>query len=195
MYRGVNDGWGVHYTPGEAIPSEGNIPGTEYIDQFRNGNYFAGSGLSGNGTYFAANPKEDVATVPNTPGIAYRTAFAFGGKNDNNVMEAVLKPDSRVIKDRDLRDLHTAFDAKIDLTEREGRSQSTAQTISGSSARQAAYYNIREGVQDDGVFAAYMGYDAIHVTGSEYVVVLNRGALCIPERTIVKTPTGYGGGK
>jgi GNAT superfamily N-acetyltransferase len=65
------------------------------IDDFRYGNYYAGKGIHGNGTYL---------------GTDHRTALAYGGLGGaNNVFRLVISPNARVIDQEELHREYLAF--------------------------------------------------------------------------------------
>jgi hypothetical protein len=79
LYRGIGAG-----TSQEAL---------SYLDQFRSGDYFAGLGTYGNGTYVSTSA---------------RTAMTYSRNNPDLVMRMVLAPGARVINGEDLLKEFTA---------------------------------------------------------------------------------------
>jgi hypothetical protein len=147
----------------------------EYVDEFKNGKLHTGIGVSGDGTYFAAATDESNNQLPGsegwTPEIAYEVARAFSGldPDKDRIMETVLKPDAKVVNFKTLTVEHRELEGK--LLDKMDNPEYYEQ------AHMMEYI-----MTDPGRYATYMGYDAIYIEDESFVVLLNRGAICIPER-------------
>lgn len=120
-----------------------------YLDEFRYGTYFAGRGISGNGTY---------------AGVQARVAVSYGQGRLSNVMRLALADGSRVITDDDLLKEWLEFlsSPAYDALTPAGRS------LVGDMGRYAAargYDAIRVSRSEDG--------------DSDYFVILNRGRVTV----------------
>ena len=153
VYRGVNVERGQHYT--ELSP---------YVTQFKSGDYFAGSGVHGNGTYSSTNPG---------------TGIQYANGSTQNVMSMVLSNNFKTISIDDIkRNLFTIYD--------EITAAQKSPTISPETG--FALSNTLRVINDPGRLAAMLGYDGITVPVSDwqarsgitptitetYYVILNR---------------------
>lgn len=129
-----------------------------YIKEFISGEVFYGGRASiyGTGIYTVVGEDRDVA-------CKYATN---GDTNDIGiVITSVLKDDAEIISSEDLREI------KDIVLERLKKAYNNMDN----------YLNILE---DDGAFAAILGYDAIYVKEKEYMVILNRSKLIVYDNQI-----------
>jgi hypothetical protein len=145
------------------------VTDTSFVDQLRSGAYFAGSGSCGNGIYVALASRADLA--------------AHHAGSTGSVAEMTLKRGAKVANDVELN-------AEMDRLGAEHRDQTAKQVkllgLKGQPERAAAYERERVAEElmfftDPGRFAMLKGFDAIHVTGRNILVVLNRTALRVTE--------------
>lgn len=68
------------------------IPQSDYVKQFRSGEYFGGQGIYGNGTYSSTD---------------YWTAASYAEGQENNVIRLALKPEAKIIAREELDYLMT----------------------------------------------------------------------------------------
>lgn len=156
LYRGINDSPNAQ----------------KYIKEFKEGELWCGNGYHGSGTYATDY---------------YLGAQTYAGGNKNNIIEMALKKDAKVL-DVSNRDEFGAFREKRgNLTLEYGR-KAEEYARKGDSKNAEKYSDLQATMAtlDDGIMAAYMGYDAIKVpaeTGSivdeTFVIVLNRGKLIV----------------
>lgn len=154
-----------------------------FVEEFRRGEYFAGRGVFGSGTYSSTSPN---------------TALRFANDDPNRVVRFTMAPGSRVIDQEDLFKEMSAYRRERDAFFRQ-RVDEIDTLISTAPTEQVAeeLRATREGVlevkaaQDEvlkgsGRFAASRGYDAIRVTGvdddgEEYVIGLNRSRMVLQD--------------
>jgi len=160
LYRGVN--------------STADRTAEEFISAMKEGEYFAGRGITGNGTYSAYGEN----------GLFTARQYADG---DEAVMRMILKSDARVITYREAEALRLtelkaiqremqALSDVIGAVSSEAEFKAAQKVVNAARAKLGA----REAyAQDVGRVAAGFGYDAIHIVSDEYMVILNRTALRI----------------
>lgn len=155
----------------------------QYIEDYKNGEYFAGKGVSGNGTY---------ATLSQGEARSY-------ADNSNNVMEIGLRSDAKTISFYDVYELQR-FVGNNDAV-------GISQIISKVSAKNESFgQQIKEALSDNnfinvinnnknsldlGHLAAVLGFDAI--TKDKHVVILNRTATVVYKGTIEEHEQSLGG--
>lgn len=153
------------------IPMMRGLSDKRFVEQFKRGNYFAGLGIYGNGTYaatageamlkelrgYSSNADEFLAAIQD--GYAGEVARDYAGPaaNDGGVMTMALKPNSKIIEKNDI-------EAML-YNELRGKTDPFEQKV----------------LNDLGRFAAMKGYDAIYVKNRDYYVVLNRTAVVVGE--------------
>lgn len=117
-------------------------------EEFKNGKYFAGTGVSGNGTY---------ATIDHSYALDYARGV------EENVMKMTPKIDARIVDYNVIRDLRRNIVSNINLGEYLGD-------------KEDLYYFMDLALRDEGYLASLMGYDIITISDGRRVV-LNRGAV------------------
>jgi hypothetical protein len=137
--------------------------GQVHVKDFRQGEYYPGKGVYGNGTYCAAGRR------------GRSTAVSYANFNEENVMRMVLLKDAKVISHDDL--MQKQYEEKQKFREKL-RTHGVGKGPDLTSKERAMY----EIIEDEGKLAALMGYDAIHVPHDEYYVVLNRTALHVEKQ-------------
>jgi hypothetical protein len=183
-----------------ALPGEGRRAKTDaWAEQFTTGDYFAGLGTLGNGTYVAhRDPKDDLAAVerefanaPRNPdgslkdrldqriydrmvarahGAAREQAAGYAG--GGTVMRMTLDKGARTTTSPDLLAKWATRLAEV---------QAEVQAAPEGDVRARREYNL---IKDLGRFAATQGYDAVdlsHTLPGEWLI-LNRGALHVSSR-------------
>lgn len=143
------------------------VPQKAYADDLMNGGKFVGRGNFGAGTYAAAGPLAAKEVGDYTHGQYARNADGSG-----MVMRMALHPKAKVVTNDKLK-----AEMKADMLKNPTKFDDRL-------------------LADPGVYAAYRGYDAIHVVKpyssskpqAEYVVVLNRGALAVQKTPYRGTP-------
>jgi hypothetical protein len=205
----------------------------EQAEQFRTGEYFAGLGVHGNGTYtaYARSYQEhhlmklrELANVDDAAllgekereiiaaraRVIYeserRTASEIagsyatsGGYEHEGLLRMTLRHDARVVTQVDLQDItyrelkriEDLYEARIDdifyrrrALENVPVTDRTAEQTAEISALadlhdevRAEYRAAKDLLYDPGRFATSLGYDAIDVESSQYMIVLNRSAV------------------
>lgn len=137
--------------------------GDDYGRQFQTGDYFAGRGVAGDGTYTARDLMGTAsAKSGTTAGRDIARDYASEGDR-GQVLQMVLRPNARTITFRDavarMEKDRDFIEADLSLGDSKARDDLTL-----------AFYS------DPGRWAAAQGYDAI-ISGKNYVVVLNRRAV------------------
>lgn len=143
------------------VRGQGGVSGQVYVQDFRTGDYFAGKGLYGNGTYF-------------TPSKSY--AESYGGE----LIQAGLRSDAKVVSYSDLQELmkqNSGLDTYRQALFERGWSEKDVSLLDAFEKMD------RINAQEIGKFAVSMGYDAIDLGTIPHtfpeVIVLNRTALFI----------------
>lgn len=137
------------------------VPKREHLDDFmRAEEHRGGYGIYGNGTYTAMERGTQVQMqgFQNLTGMQTATAYS---EHSGNIMAIKLKPGARVA------DYNKIDDAKHAI-----RNQLRDRDVDSG---------VSEVAWDVGHLASALGYDAILVPGSNYVVILNRGATYVSE--------------
>ena len=163
----VNDGKTIVYR-GVTAPHFADVGKlSPYVEQFKIGDYFAGSGVHGNGTYSSTNSL---------------TAMSYAGGNPLNVMAMVLPDNLKTISIADIKRIHfNLYDDLAAALHREGISDMDYKTV----------VNTMNVTNDPGRLATMLGYDGITVPVSDmaagagvtqvqtetYYVLLNRSVL------------------
>jgi hypothetical protein len=161
----------VDTLPSGATPMGRAVTTREYAEQFLTGDYFAGKGQFGNGTYFIQT--SDPARLDAVVGI-------YG----DHKVKAGLKPNARVVALADLQDEMKNLVEEAEANEKKVFSSAMEYFQRGDAAGfERDYTRARrraELLRDPGRAAALLNYDAIVVTPGmpeSEVVVLNRGAV------------------
>lgn len=143
----------------------------KFAEQFLTGDYFAGKGQFGNGTYFLQT--NDASNLS-------KTLSLYGDHQVN----AALKPNARTTTRKQIEDEMKTLVADAEQNEKDVFAKAPDYIQRGDmSGFQRDYGRAQRRTQllrDPGRVAALLGYDAIFVTpdqGDTEVVVLNRGAI------------------
>lgn len=147
---------------------------SEMTKQFREGDYFAGRGIYGNGTYGQVNRVPPTLTKSGQLDSdwdedAWFTASGYAGNKDGAVMEIALRPGAKILDWDDQiiqKDFREWSRARFEALEKSGR----LRDIGGNDLNDAT---------DISVYAIEKGYDAIYAPESRYLVILNRGATVV----------------
>lgn len=138
----------------------------KYTDEYKDGAYYGGTGVYGNGTYTAYGER----------GYKEAAGYAHG---QGEVMELALKKDARTIKLDKIREI------KDDLT---SKLRKEAEEIAEDNFVKARnILDFRSEIDDEGRLAAILGYDAINMPEAEriaeqnYMIILNRSATYVKE--------------
>ena len=132
---------------------------TNYINQFINGEVFYGGRASLYGTGIYTYNGESV-------GRAADYASDGGTNNCGIVLEMKLSDDSKVINSSELESIRNSIIEKFNAD---------------SSTEMESFLSL---LNDDGVLASLLGYDAINVEEKKYVVVLNRSKIILDDTNI-----------
>lgn len=134
------------------------VSADDAIRQFKSGTYFSGRGSFGNGVY---------AAYGNNAASRADTYTGISGK----VMRLALKPDAKIIDyDTIRREMNSHQIAIMEYTQKLEQPE-----------RNKAMRILSRAYGDVGTYAALAGYDAIDVPTMGEKVVLNRGAVIVPE--------------
>nr|DAF83002.1 MAG TPA: hypothetical protein [Bacteriophage sp.] len=122
----------------------------EYINEFKNGKFFAGEGYGTNGTYFSQS---------------YSEAYAYTGDEEKNIIYAMPKSNASIIQNRKIQTISSNLIQKIDWNKymsEEGELYTTfTDYILG----------------DNGYAASLLGYDIVEFETDNRKVILNRGTI------------------
>ena len=152
------DGWG-DVTMHRGVTKLGATESATFANQFRRGDYYAGRGVSGNGTYVAYG--YDAAT----------DAKAYGGL-DGTVMKMKVDPKAKVVSHNDLLDIQSRELKALD---------ELMEAVPNDEGKLRVLLQQEELIMDEGRLAVVLGYDAIDVAVSEYMVILNRTILIMED--------------
>lgn len=148
------------------------VSDARYVNEFKTGDYYAGAGIYGNGTY-------TFAAFDNTPAasqLAQIFVDASGYARGNGTrLRMTLKPGSRVAKLSELKD-------DIAGEQRRLRNERSDARDRGDTARADQLSLEYQVISDPGRFAALNGYDALevgNVDGNGELIILNRGATVV----------------
>lgn len=157
----------------------------KYAEAFKRGDYFVGEGLYGNGTYtaFGANAL-DVANDYSRGGVVLRMKLSSSAKIikykdlEQRIKSAALGESGGELG---------AYKAQLEKRLEDINDRLAAGLI--SEEEHALQLKVLAGKQelatdmevDAGAIATRLGYDAIHVEGQDYMIILNRTALVIDE--------------
>jgi len=138
----------------------------QLIADFREGPYFAGEGVYGNGTYSST---------------VFDEALGYAGMKEHQVMHLAMSPDARFVEHDLLRNVQQSLTKLLSKWEGMGYDvqlnsaldMETRKEVSRAIIDRATY--LRNLIYDEGRLAVAMGYDGIDAT-STYKVILNRGA-------------------
>lgn len=169
------------------IASGGTRTAADFAKDFREGDFFAGEGVAGNGTYAA-----DASVLDSLRALDVATDYSgiSGGAtgDDGVVLRMVLHRDARVIEYDDAKVAYREFsDARGEEINaaRERLSALAREHGEDSPQVKAALEKLRriqvaKGLYGDiGRWATAAGYDAIRVGARGHMVVLNRTALTV----------------
>lgn len=148
------------------------VSDARYVDEFKTGDYYAGAGIYGNGTY-------TFAAFNNTPAasqLAQIFVDASGYARGNGTrLRMTLKPGSRVAKLSELKD-------DIASEQRRLRNERSDARDRGDTARADELNLEYQIISDPGRFAALNGYQALeigNVDGNGELIILDRGATVV----------------
>lgn len=134
----------------------------DFAEQFRTGNYFAGRGKQGSGTYSSIDPGETFEYAGDTP----------------QVIRMLLSKDARVVDYEDVAEQMEAAREKVQALRAAGKlSQNQADRM------------LNGHLIDEGRYAASRGWDAMVARGtdhSDHYIVLNRSKVTVSKKT--RTP-------
>ena len=154
-----SEGWRV------AFRGETDI---KFVDQFREGDLYCGSGKYGNGTYVQGFFPEDTprASGHKDESEAFRSARGYG----EFVMRMALAPDIKVLDWEEFHEQKAAYQKKIRKDMKDGK------------ITEAEHDHLYAITSDPGRFAALNNYDAIRATEDGYIVVLNRAKVVVQKK-------------
>lgn len=161
----------VNSLPTGSTPMGRAVTEQQFAEQFLAGDYFAGKGQFGNGTYFIQT---------NDASNLNKTLSLYG----DHQVHAALKPGARTITRTELEAKMKDLVSEAEQNEKDVYSKAVEYIQRGDmEGFQRDYSRAQRRTQllrDPGRVAALLGYDAIFVTPGQTdteVVVLNRGAL------------------
>lgn len=144
----------------------------EYVNAYTNGEYFAGTGFYGSGTY----------TVTGEMGLPVAETYAGPG---GSVMRMSLAKNARVIEydkiremqKTELESIHRNASLKAQAILR--RKGETPEAVKEANRILDEAFNLTEVLLDPGRFAVVKGYDAISVPSRDFIVVYNRSKVTV----------------
>jgi len=171
----------------KAFRGLGSNMGESYCNQFMRGEYFAGKGIYGQGTYMAVT-KEGVAI---TEREALTVARDYSG-SVGRIMEIKIPPNVKMIKMNEIEEemmqfLHGFVDKNLD--EAWAKVQNGQMTNVEFKSFKKKVESFNELINDPGRYAAFRGYDGIikefkSLTSCDYGVWLNRSKLLVKSELI-----------
>jgi hypothetical protein len=185
--QGLADaGWQVVYRGVDATGVRtGDTGALSLLDDLRDGPYFAGEGIYGNGTYTST-------LLDEARGYARATA----DESEEFVATIAIDPDARFIDHHLLRDVQEELTTMLNHWEGFGYDVQLGTASSGETREigkeivQRAKM-LKQVVNDEGRLATAMGYDGIDAT-STYRVVLNRGATAVEKYDVARWERFHG---
>lgn len=156
----------------------------KFADDFRGGDFFAGLGMYGNGTY-TANVRDGAEGAAANRARAYATALRYtakgGQKKPDAVLRMALSGDARVATAEEAEKMQGEHQQMIEGAVAAARAMPEGPERSRAERRVKA-------LSDFGRYMAMRGYDAMDVG---HVVVFNRGA-CVVQQTPASPVGGAG---
>ena len=147
----------------------------KHFDNFKTGDYFAGHGIYGHGTY--------VAAAQSSSPIDRLNASASASSYGSGLMRMSLKQGSRVVSAQRAKSETDNFDAALALHAKNKRRTLTGQDLQdfNDKYRRAKAVIFGDNGPPSGRFGVLSGWDAISLKGAayndNYMVLLNRGAV------------------
>jgi len=155
----------------------------KYVEQFKTGEYFAGKGVYGNGTYTAYG--EDRMEV----------AKQFADGVEKNILRMALKKDAKIISYDALIEMQKAEFTALQEEERALRRKAWREAdriyhetgdddkaemfLKEAAKKWEEMEKFRRVLADPGRYALYKGYDAIDIPSPGFMLVLNRGKVFV----------------
>jgi hypothetical protein len=155
----------------------------KYVEQFKTGEYFAGKGVYGNGTYTAYG--EDRMEV----------AKQFADGVEKNILRMALKQDAKIISYDALIEMQKAEFTALQEEERAlrrkarreadriydetGDDDKVEEFLKEAAKKWEEMEKYRRVLADPGRYALYKGYDAIDIPSPGFMLVLNRGKVFV----------------
>ncbi|MEN1893166.1 phage minor capsid protein [Staphylococcus nepalensis] len=135
------------------IKDFGDTPASELIEQYKTGEHYIGRGLFGHGTYSAVMNEENRDIV-----------WSRYAKHQNeNIMYLTHTDDAKVIDNKELGKIKKEWQMDIKLSDLDDDTKALLLAITTNRSN----------------VAIMLGYDASHVQGQEYYVLLNRGKVSV----------------
>jgi SPP1 gp7 family putative phage head morphogenesis protein len=153
-------------------------------EQFKTGSLFAGKGIYGNGTY----------TAYGSDGLPEASNYASLARNSGGLMRMTLKRDAKIVTPGELKDGYYKMAEKIEA-ESSARTKKIMDALKNVEITEnvaeaklgkieKANFAMERYYSDIGRYALSQGYDAINITKTEYLIVLNRGAVIVQKEAI-----------
>ena len=146
----------------------------EFAQQFIHGDFYAGVGISGNGTYTARGTRSEFGYEDKNHGL--RTALEYANGNHAGLNRMTLKRDAKIVKKGELLSRMVVHMEQLE------KEHETADP-----ARQKQITREMTIIADPGRYATMHGYDAIDVDEVGYMVVLNRTMCRVQKEAIEDT--------
>lgn len=135
------------------IKDFGDTPASELIEQYKTGEHYIGRGLFGHGTYSAVMTEENRDIVWSR----------YARHQDDNIMYLTHTDDAKVIDNKELGKIKKEWQMDIKLSDLDDDTKALLLAITTNRSN----------------VAIMLGYDASHVQGQEYYVLLNRGKVSV----------------
>lgn len=158
-------------------------PAAEYINEFKNGNHYAGYGMFGNGTYTSTS---------------FDKARVYAKFVDDNVMEILIPKDAKLISYVEIKDKAKEAIKAVDEFIKTNRSLEYDKALAATRGtnidvadvssfkawlkREQELFSARTLLSDEGTAAVLMGYDGISIQIADeegYYIILNRGKVIV----------------
>lgn len=151
-----------------------------YATQLMEGDYFAGTGVYGNGIYtsYGGSAIDVVTNYTGSNGAVTRMAL---DKNARVITSKELTKQISAYKDRLIEEEEEARNKLIKMFGKKLSKTDLNTQLEAVSARYRALYFVSN---DPGRYATLFGYDAIDIVEEKYMLVLNRAALYIQDNAI-----------
>jgi len=151
--------------------------GEPFTEQFRSGTLFAGYGIYGNGTYAAYGSE----------GFATANIFARMGRT-GRILRLSLRPETRTIAyeelDKKCKRMQEEIQRRMHELQRQTH-QTSGEGLASAERQMEQLKRLNKAIDDRGVYAALLGYDAIDVQDQQYLVILNRTAVRVQKEDLM----------
>jgi hypothetical protein len=151
-------GWTTYYRA---------VSDPKYLQQFKTGDLFGGTGMYGNGTYMQGMTMYGRYDPTNA---LDHVVSSYGGNVRSNTIRIAVPPSAKIVKLNDLIIEQSKAKQELDKDFRNGVIKDAA-----------AYQKLKDVIEDYGRFAALKNYDVIEASSSGYTVLVNRSIVAVQD--------------